>query len=181
MLLVLFNLILLRNRCSASISFFLIDPHSFFLLSLFNHSELLFTHSVLFISLSNLHDLLCFALRLLNLFPSLLLFHFEKSNTIGKELRIICSFFLINSSFLESASHFIWLLIISIVLSLGAVVLFISFFIYVLLAIVGILLLWMFLSLWNWLRLFRRLDFFYLLLIRLHLSIVFDYKRRNRF
>ena len=165
MLLVLFDLILLRNCCSSSISFFLIDPHSFFLLSLFNHSELLFTHSVLFITLSNLHDLLCFALRLLNLFPSLLLFHFEKSNTIGKELRIICSFFLINSSFLESASHFIWLLILSVVLSFGTVVLLISFFIDVYLAVIGILLLWVFLLLWNRLRLFRRLDLLYLLLI----------------
>ena len=82
-LLILFHLIILINSCSTRFFFLLIFYQSVLLLSLSHLSELVLAHTIFFISLSNLHNLLSLSFRLLDLLPSLLFLHFKECNTIS--------------------------------------------------------------------------------------------------
>lgn len=118
-----------------------------------------------------MHNLLGLSFCFLNFLPGLSLFHFQESNTIGKQFCIVSCFFLIQASFLQVTSDLVSLLVILLILVallpvvLTIVLLFIHF---MLLFIAELLVGRVLLSLWNWLVLFRRLDLIDVLLVVVH-------------
>ena len=131
-----------------------------------------FSHSIFLVSLSNLHHLLSLSLCFLNLFPGLSLFHFEQSDTIGKQFGIVGSLLFIETRLLQSTSDLLTLFLIVVIFTvflpiviLTIVLLFIHF---VLLFIAELLIGRMLLSLWHWLSLLRGLDLIDLLVIVIH-------------
>jgi len=134
-------------------------------------SELFFSHSIFLVSLSNLHHLLSLSLSFLNLFPGLSLFHFEQSDTIGKQFGIVGSLLFIETRFLQSTSDLVTLfliVVVTVLLSIVILTIVLLFIHLVLLFIAELLIGRMLLSLWHWLSLLRRLDLIDLLVIVIH-------------
>ena len=161
------HLVLLIHRLSPCFLFLLIPHQSVLLLCLSQLPVLLLAGSIFLIPLSHLHNLFCFAFRFLNFLPSFLLLHFQQSDTIRQQFSIICSLFLIHSSFFERTCNLFWLIVVVRILAL---IVGITFVVLLLLLITvtlvtSKLLIWMFLSLRDWLVLFWRLDFFLLLIV----------------
>ena len=145
-------------NCHSALFFFLqIFFQSLLLLSFLQGSEFIFTHSVLFITLSNLHHLLSLSLGLLYLFPCLFLLHFKQSYTVCKEFCIILCLLLVYASFFEGASDLIWFLIIFIIFT--TVLRVVLLLIWSVLLVVAVLpfkfLMYLLLIMWNGLHFFR--------------------------
>ena len=68
---------------------------SLFLVSLSLEPHLFFLISLLFISLSNFHDLFSLLLGLLDLLPGLLLLQLEESDPVGEESSVFGGLFLV--------------------------------------------------------------------------------------
>ena len=144
--------------------FLLISDQSVLLLLFFHHPELILTHSVFFIALSDLHDLLSLALRLLNLLPCLLLLHFQESDSVCEKFSIVGCLLFVDAGFFQCTCDFIFFSFLSILL----IVTFLTFIVLLLTIILFIVLLKLLLSLRHRLRLFRGLNFFLLLLVTVH-------------
>jgi hypothetical protein len=113
--------------------------------------ELFFSHSIFFVSLSHLHHLLSLSFSFLNFFPGLSLFHFEQSNTIGKQFGIVGCLLFIETCFFQVTSDLIsfFLIVVITVLLVPVVLTIVLLFIhFVLLFIAELLIGRMLLSLW---------------------------------
>ena len=136
--------------------------------------ELLLAVPILVISLSDLHDLLSFPFRFLDLLPCLLLLHFEQSDTVCQQLRIVRCLLLILSSFFQRPCNLFRLIIVVRILTVGirvALVVLSILWLVTVLFVTSELLIWMFLSLRYWLGLFWRLHFFLLRIITVHSTL----------
>ena len=153
--------------------FLLVSDQPVFFLLLSHLPKLIPTHSVFLIALPDLHDLLSLSLRLLNLLPRFLLFHFQQGDSIGEQLGVISSLLFVHASFFESTGDFFFILLILIVVT------FLTIVVLLLLPIVLFILFHLLLGLWHWLGLFRGLNFFLLLLVAVHRAIFYFYTIKN--
>ena len=128
---------------------------------------MLLTVPIFLIPLSHLHYLFSFAFRFLNFLPCFLFLHFQQSDTISQQFSIICSFLLIHTSLFECTRNLFWLIVVVRILALIVVlpVVILLLLLIIVTLVTSKLLIWVLLSLWYWLGLFWRLDFFLLLII----------------
>ena len=148
-----------------SLFFFLLVLDQPILLLLLSHlPKLILTHSVFLIALPDLHHLLSLSLRLLNLLPRFLLFHFQQGDSVCQQLGVIGGLLFVDASLFECTGDFFFILLILFVVTFLTIIVVLL----LLLPIVLFILLELLLRLRHWLRLFRGLNFFLLLLVTVH-------------